>query len=226
MRSTFHWAPDGKKIAYVAGDSREGGIGVTNADGSNNARIAAGSTPDASLHSPFWSRDSKSIAYVSEATVREDTTWSVFLERLESGNREFLFQANSVITPLGWLPSGNDLLIAVKERSPGFPPLPPVSLIQVSAIDRSNRTISTLESAYIDNIRLSQDGKSIAFVSRSDGRDNLWVIPATGGRARRITSNLDSRLYFSSLVWAPDGKCIYYGKQLKWSLITMLDNNR
>jgi serine/threonine protein kinase len=222
--STFSWSPDGGKIVYVAADSRGEGIWATSADGSNSARIAAGPTSNASLYSPFWSPDGKSVSYISTARIQGDKSWSLCAARVETGKGELLFQADSAITNLGWLPSGNDLLIAIEERSSGSPSSPTVRLVQVSADNRNNRMIARLESAYIDNIKLSRDGKNIAFVSRLDGRDNLWLMPAIGGQATKVTSNLDARLYFSSLVWSHDGKCIYYGKQLKWSLISMLDN--
>ncbi len=64
----------------------------------------------------------------------------------------------------------------------------------------------------------------LAYVTQKDGRDNLWLMPARGGAAKKLTANNDARLYFSSLAWSPDGKAIYFGKQSRYSLLSMITN--
>ncbi|MDQ3011126.1 MAG: hypothetical protein M3X11_10555, partial [Acidobacteriota bacterium] len=65
---------------------------------------------------------------------------------------------------------------------------------------------------------------TIAFTSRQDGKDNVWLIPANGGEARKLTANSDLKLYFSSLSWSPDGRAIYFGRQSRHSLLSMIIN--
>src|SRR6266851_2365106 len=53
----------------------------------------------------------------------------------------------------------------------------------------------------------SPDGKTIAFVSNTSGRNNIWVVPAEGGWPTQLTVS-DQRQ--THLTWSPDGKWIAY----------------
>ena len=53
----------------------------------------------------------------------------------------------------------------------------------------------------------SPDGKQVAFISNMSGRNNLWLVPATGGWPTQLTIS-DQRQ--SEPVWSPDGSWIAY----------------
>ena len=57
------------------------------------------------------------------------------------------------------------------------------------------------------DIAWSPDGRSIAFLSdaRTAGQDQLYVAPASGGAARKLTS---AKWYLAYPSWSPDGKLI------------------
>jgi hypothetical protein len=79
-----------------------------------------------------------------------------------------------------------------------------------------------LKNAYFYNIFLADDRRSIAFAARNDNRDDLWVMQLPGGLPRKITNNNDSGLYYSRLAWFHDGSAITFGKQTRFSLLSMI----
>jgi Tol biopolymer transport system component len=97
-------------------------------------------------------------------------------------------------------------------------------LISVDITNGKMREVVKLKDAYLYNIHLSTDKKTIAFAARREEKDNVWIISANGGEAKKVTNNNDSRLYFSSLAWSPDSNSIFFGKQLRYSILSMLTN--
>ena len=111
---------------------------------------------------------------------------------------------------IGWSQDDKELILAtLKSRASSTRPTE-VELVRVSAATGEQRSIATLQSAYLYNIHLSADRRTIGFTSRQDGKDNIWLIPASGGEAKKLTANNDARLYFSSLSWSPDGRRVVY----------------
>ena len=124
---------------------------------------------------------------------------------------------------LGWSQSGQDLI--VKSSGKGAPSVPvDVSLFTLAVRGGTPRSLAQLKATYFQNIQLAPAGNQIAFVTRLDGADSLQVIPGTGGAAKTIITSSDPRVYFSGLVWSPDSKTIFYGKQASWSVLSIIDN--
>jgi Tol biopolymer transport system component len=123
---------------------------------------------------------------------------------------------------IGWSSSGNELLLASVEKGSLNNLQPEVSLINVEIASGKRREIVKLKDTYLYNIHLSPDKKTIAFTAHREEKDNLWLMSVTGGEAKKITANNDSRLYFSSLAWSPDSNSIFFGKQSRYSLLSML----
>jgi len=228
----YSWSPDGNRIAFSAKDSTETGIWLASVDALTETKVVSGSESSASFQSPFWSPDGKHLAYVLQSRAKppeQQDTRSLWQVEVGTGKATLLHETRFPTRLLGWLPAGDKVLVATVESTRGSPATSPETILaQVSTSGRGQRIIARLSSAYFSNvnIRPSPDGRLIAFVSRQDGRDNLWVIPAGGGQARKITTNSDPRLYFSSLTWSPDGKTVYFGKQVRLSFFSMIHQFR
>jgi Tol biopolymer transport system component len=94
--------------------------------------------------------------------------------------------------------------------------------------------LGSLSETYWVNLHLSPNGRSVAFVKASNGRNDIWLVPiyiaprgrpdggARMGEPRKLTNNGDPSSFFSSLAWSPDGKTIYYDKQTRWNLLMLL----
>lgn len=221
----YSWSPGGSKIAYCSSKSGQMNVWVIDVNSSSEKMISDNTDPEMALLCPLWSPDGSRIAYttMSIASAAEGRrTRSVRIT--EPGKPDIVFQSDNILHLIGWSESGNDLLVAtIKDINKFNSTTAQIDLLQVSGSDGSYRYIATLDSAYLTNIALSTDRRSVAYVSRLNGRDNIWVIPSSGGRAKKITGNTNSREYFSSLVWSPDGRAIYWTRQTCGVIISTVD---
>jgi dipeptidyl aminopeptidase/acylaminoacyl peptidase len=63
----------------------------------------------------------------------------------------------------------------------------------------------------VGGARFAPDGKTLAFLSPdSAGENQIWLLPMSGGEARRLTSHKTGVEHFS---WRPDGHAIAYAAQ-------------
>jgi hypothetical protein len=177
---------------------------------------------------PTVSTDGKTIAWVALSPPepgKKETTWSVWLAR--DGKGADVFQSDSVLGIVGWSDAQNELILKTIKGVAGAPSLPAeVNLLALNAETRQQRPLSDLKAVYFQNIYLAPSRNLIAFVTRDGGSDSLRVIPTRGGAVRTVLTTNDTRLYLSTLNWAPGAKTIYYGKQSSWTTLSMLDNFR
>lgn len=219
----FSWSPDGSKIAYVSSRKGRSNIWIIGADGSNDVQLSNSADSNLYQFCPLWSLDGKRIAFTTTHNLGEKPTYSLSVIDTETKNSDPIATGNSFIRIIEWSQSGNELiLVSVSGSSVSLPP--EVSVLNVETVTGRMSYITKLKDAYLFNIHLSPDKKTIAFAAHRESQDNIWVMPATGGEAKRITNNNDSRLYFSSLAWSPDGGSIFFGKQSRYSLLSMLTN--
>jgi serine/threonine protein kinase len=222
----YSWSPDGEAIVYCSPLSGQAAVWAISLDKGGRSKLSTDTDEDY-YFSPLWSPDGVRISFLSKTKRQlagQKQISRVWVNEIES-NPHVIYQTESRVRLIGWRATPNEVLIASVDSNERYPNTPTnVTLSAISPNGRANRTFAKLESAYPYNIASSPDGKLIAFASRQDGKDNVWVVPSTGGTPRKVTANTDPLLYCSSLAWSPDGKAIYYGKQAKEHLISMIDN--
>jgi serine/threonine protein kinase len=225
--ANFTWSPDSRRLAYVSTRSGSSNVWLVNADGSQNSQLTDNDDANLQIACPLWSLDSKRMAYSSKPNrvpAEEKLIYATSTFDLETKRVAPVFQSETFHKLLGWSYLDKDLILAASNlKSAKASPLE-VSILRVNTETGRQRSIAKLEAAYLYNIHLSTDGKMIAFVSSQDGNDNVWMMPANGGPARKLTNNNNPRLYFSSLAWSPDNRAVYFGKQSRYSLLSLITN--
>ena len=81
-----------------------------------------------------------------------------------------------------------------------------LSTLYTSEDNRAKNASKTPHIPYLREPALSPDGGEIAFCYAGD----LWIVPATGGVARRITAHAN---YDSSPIFSPDGAQLAFASQ-------------
>ncbi|HET9530843.1 MAG TPA: protein kinase [Blastocatellia bacterium] len=224
---SYSWSPDGKKIVYCSKKSGASNIWTIDADGSDDVKITSNDNTSMGFYGPVWSPDGKRVGFVSKTTIPLDdakTVWSLWLA--EQWGSRLIFTANSFMRLVGWADSGDDLIVAIDEENSGDLASPINVVLLGITVGKDKREIVSLKSVYIGTIRISPDRQTLAFISDRDGTNNIWTVAATGGKSDKVTVNTDPKLYLANPAWSPDGRMVYYSKQTRWNLISIVENFR
>ena len=220
--SDFAWSPDGK-LAYCSRNDGFYNLRTASADGSGVVSVTNNTDANLFVYCPIWSADGKRIVYTTrpnKTATPQDNIISFWVAELETRTAKLLIQMNASLRLVGWSQTGRELLFVRYDREQQK-----TNLMRVSVGTGEQTLITELSStSYYSSILLSPDRRTITYVSHQDAKDNIWVVSAGGGVATRLTANNDPQVYFSSLAWSPDSGAIYYGKQSRYSLLSMVTN--
>jgi Tol biopolymer transport system component len=225
--SEFSWAPDGGSIAFVSKRNGFSNIWLVSVEGGSGSELMISKNADENtlFYSPVWSADGSKLAYCSKirGPAADEATKNVF-SVIDVNTREEKQVAvlNSLTRLIGWTELDKGFVIAEASKFAGLPP--EVDLVEVNVETGKIKDIAKLKDTYYYNISLSHDKRSIAYVAHMEGIDNVWTISSGGGNAKKLSSNNDPNRYYSSLSWSPDSGGIYFGKQTRYSLLSMLTN--
>lgn len=208
MNERPRWSPDGKKIAFVSNASGSSQVWTMNADGSEPKQITSLASEASGV---VWSPDGKHLLFVSEVYPECGADDGCNKKKIDAAAASKV--KARVYTSLlyrHWTewqgPRRKHLLVvpveggAAKDLTPGVRDVPPFSL------------------GGPDDYAFSPDGQEVCYAMNPDEQQatstnwELYVVPVTGGEAKKITSNPGAD---ASPVYSPDGKYIAYRAQSK-----------
>lgn len=223
--SIYDWSPDGKLLAYASRKSGQANIWVVSSDGSKDVMLSQHTDPKLYINSPCWSPDGKRIAY--SALLEERERSRLFAKGsigvTEPGKTTIVYETKQVVFPIGWSASGQEILV-LQGKPVAFRPLQEMSLLSVPLSGAPPRIILHRLNDYLHNASLSHDRRFIAFASKREGKDNIEIVPVSGGPVRTLTRNTDPSIFYSGLAWAPDDKTLFYSKQMGWTQVSLIEN--
>lgn len=189
--------PDGRRIAFVAGNGASENIYVMNADGSNPQRLTA----SRSDRFPAWSPDGQRIVFASERGG-DGNTDLYLIDANGGGPATRLTSSPARDTQPAFSPDGRTLAF-VSDRENGrnalyLTDLRGTFLRRLTPLDTDRSASSP---------RFSPDGRSLVFSFRSAGKSDLFLVNADGTHLRAITSGEGDK---DTPVFSPDGRRIAF----------------
>lgn len=209
-------SPDGLWVAYtvgtvdVKGDEHVSDLYMTSWDGQNTVRLTA--TPRKSEHTPRWSPDGHSLAFLSGRDSPEETDQLWLLNR-RGGEAEQVTAIKSGIEDYVWSPDGTRLVFAIKDRdtveaSTVFPP----QLLEVTNLSGEIDSVAAphLDSAtttappiVIDRFYFKED--YTGYVRQR--RTHLFLFDLATRSLTQLTQGNSDDLLPN---WSPDGQYIVF----------------
>ena len=217
----LNWSPDGKRFVYL--DSKKQTVTLASLEAREENIIARSESPALRYFSPLFSSDGKQIIYLSTEQSPKSSLTKIWL--WESGRAKEVYSTAASLRLLGWSASGHELLLRMTDGVMTTLPMD-IKLLGVSVAAGNPHVITTFRNVYPTSMSLSRDAKSIAFTIRQNDKDDIWIASTAGGEPKKITANVNTRLYYGSLAWAPDGGTIFFDKQEQIDTISMFENVR
>src|SRR5581483_1105364 len=190
-------SPDGKSVVVVVGrpnyDDDRWENQLVMVDVATGAQHAL--TYDRrDVSQPRWSPMGDRLAFLSAAQVGKETHPQIFVLAMNGGEAKRITASPTVVQHYAWKPDGAEIAF-------------------VAADESQNPKIGDKEIAF-------EVGDNDYLTTSSTMPSHIWIVPADGGKARRMTSGkwslpitLPPGSPSSPLSWSPDGKNIAFVKR-------------
>jgi TolB protein len=183
-------SPDGKSVAFISDRSGKNDLWKMDIDGSSPLQL----TKSGGSGYPQWSMDGQWIVYEalegSAATLRKISK--------DGGSSVLVIEMNARMPAIS--PDGK--LVAFYQDL--FGPTPARIATVPLAGGPSAVLLKGLPFAKLLQFHWSPDGRFLAFVDDKGGFSDIWIVPITGGSARKMTDFRTALIF--TFDWSRDGK--------------------
>ena len=192
-------SPDGKLMIIARGNTREErDLWVKDLISGVYSPLASASGEDLN---PVWSPDSRRVAYLHE----DGTKRSLLVTTIGSGKHVHVSNDGTLRTLFDWTPDGKSL-VSGRSVNAGS-----VDLFRAPSDDTPESGTGKLEIALnepyqITQVRVSPDGKWVAYTSQQSNQPEIWVAAFPSFTSRRQVSNGGA----AQPLWRADGKELFF----------------
>jgi Tol biopolymer transport system component len=195
------FSPDGKMLAYVSGPDRlSGKIYVRNLAGGDAIKITNDAYND---RSPSWSSDGAHIAFLAH---KPGEPCHIMVATVPAGEvREVGRCRKPQTSSVAWQPNSSFLYFN-DERDDGGSGIVRLDLDSGARLD----IVEANAGAYTSDLRISPDGKSLAYLVHARAVTQLMVRDLTSGKGRILGNIRQSALFAwpNSHAWSADSKTV------------------
>ncbi|TMB99243.1 MAG: S9 family peptidase [Chloroflexi bacterium] len=183
------WSPDGRYLAFVSERGEKNQLFVASLEGGEAKQVTKA---EHGVSQPAWSPDGRRLAYTARIGAYKDPKDRDDLEKAQPRViRDLIYKLDGV----GFFDDRRSHIFTME-------------------VERGQETQVTDGDWNDDHAAWSPDGKQIAFVSdrekdrrQRQWRTDLWIVPAEGGRTRKLTR---SRGSCAHPAFSPDGRYVAF----------------
>lgn len=187
-------SPNGERVVYLRhfmdkqNDRRRSNIWMINSDGARHRPITSGIN---NMGTPRWSPSGNRLLYTSSKSGSNQ----IYIRWMDTGETAQISTLAHAPGGISWSPDGQWLAFSMFVPNPDKP--------MVSLPDKPAGAEWAEPAKVIDRLRYRSDGAGYL----RDGYRQIFVMPATGGTPRQLTSGRYD--HSGTPQWGPDGKYLY-----------------
>ncbi|MDY7580002.1 Tol-Pal system beta propeller repeat protein TolB [Herbaspirillum sp. RTI4] len=195
------WSPDGTKVAYVSFEARKPVIYIQNLV-TRQRTVAANFK--GSNSAPSWSPDGSHLAV---ALTRDGLT-QIYSIEADGSNVQRLTRSNGIDTEPRYAPNGSIYFTSDRSGGPQIYKMGP---------NGGEAQRITFTGTYNTSPRISADGKLLAYISRREGKYQLYLLDLTNNQELRLSDTArDESPSFSA-----NGKYVMYSNGNGLSVVSV-----